>query len=596
MDNHKRAPVLALLVLLAAACSVQSASVTSITDMRPTEGDTTTTSEEATFEGYVESSFRELIARRPEEVTALGLSAILGIRDSRLNDMSKKYEAESAALALEVLQGLESFDEKTLTPDQILTRDSFSWYLETELERYEYRLHDWPVHFLVTGYNQGAIGLFTEIHPLTNRNQVDDYLERLNAIDQQVDQVIDNLREAVANGITPPTYVVDITLSQMKGDIAGGQPTATQIYQSARDRIEKLGLNKGNTASYLDGLENAVSDSFIPAWERLIQYLESIQPATTNEISLARLPQGEDFYLALLRRHTATDLAPEQIHAIGQREAARISAEMIHVGDQAGLEPSDIGELRAHFANEAGMIQTSEVVARYQAIIDEATSQFSPYFTSTPKAELEVVTDQVPGAFYIGPASDGSRPGAFHAGTGGGPVPAYQMRSLAYHEAIPGHHFQISLAQEAELPSPQRYLTNTGQAEGWGLYAERLAADLGFYSGDPSSDFGRLDYELLRAARLVVDTGIHYLGWSRDQAISEMTELMGGTEFNNEVDRYVVYPGQATAYMVGLLAILRMREAEGIDLEDPDSLASFHDQIIGSGNVPLKVLAARINE
>jgi uncharacterized protein (DUF885 family) len=204
---------------------------------------------------------------------------------------------------------------------------------------------------------------------------------------------------------------------------------------------------------------------------------------------------------------------------------------------------------------------------------------------------LRVVNDTSPGAFYIAPASDGSRPGAFHAGTGGGAVNAYTMRSLAYHEAVPGHHFQLAVAQESDLPSPQRFLINAGHAEGWALYAERLAAEVGLYVDDPPSDFGRLDFELLRAARLVVDTGIHHLGWSRDEAMAQMTELMGGTEYNHEVDRFVVYPGQATAYMVGLNAILQMREGAGVTPGDPASLASFHDQMIGHGNVPLGVLA-----
>ena len=164
------------------------------------------------------------------------------------------------------------------------------------------------------------------------------------------------------------------------------------------------------------------------------------------------------------------------------------------------------------------------------------------------------------------------------------------MASLAYHEAVPGHHFQIATAQETDLSSPQRFLTSTGHVEGWALYAERLAAEIGVYASDPLSNFGRLDYELLRAARLIVDTGIHYYRWTREEALDAMTDVMEGGHFNHEIERYSLYPGQATAYMVGMLAVLDVRDSIGVSTDDPEAMANFHETLLGQGNVPLTLL------
>jgi uncharacterized protein (DUF885 family) len=258
--------------------------------------------------------------------------------------------------------------------------------------------------------------------------------------------------------------------------------------------------------------------------------------------------------------------------------------------------PSDENpaDLRDRAAVEGGTISGDEVEEAYERLINEAATAFAPYFPNAPEAQLEVVTYPGQGAYYVSPATDGSRPGAFYTGTGGGQVRTFTMPTIAYHEAIPGHHFQISLAQEGDLPAVQRFATTAGFVEGWALYAERLAAEVGLYESDPFGDIGRLELELLRAARLVVDTGIHSLGWSRSEAIEKMAEIMGNDRYAHEVDRYVLYPGQATGYMVGMLTLLDLRELVGADTSDPDELASFHDLAIGSGNLPLAVLEEKV--
>ncbi len=595
-----------MVIRLAALLLVMSAlsGCTVGTEVQPIPGSTTTLSVPSTttsadltnpdFDAYVEGSFRMLVTRSPQTVTELGIGAEFGMRDDRLNDLSGEYAVATRDMQSGVLDQLRSYPLHLLTEDQIATRLAYQWYLEHQLELYPYRLHEWPVHFLLTSYNQGVISLFTEVHTISNRNQVDDYIARLSRIDAQVDQVIANMRDSTELGVLPPRYVVDITIDQLQSDIADGNASQTPIFQSFELRVGELGLNRATVDQYLATAESAIEQAFTPAWLELIAYLEEIRPLTTGVVSLDRVPDGSGYYEALLSFHTSTDMTPIEVHDLGWREVDRITAEMIRLGEDLGLSDVGIGDLRSEIASDAGFVRGVDSAAIYEGIISDAYDDFAPYFHSKPTAPLKVVADPAPVAFYVGPSVDGSRPGSFHVGTGGREAPLYTMRSLAYHETVPGHHYQVALAQELDLPSPLRFLTTTGQVEGWAFYAERLAHDVGLYEGDPQSDFGRLDFELLRAARLVVDTGIHHLGWNRDEAVATMTEIMGGPKYNHEVDRYILYPGQATAYMVGMLAILEMRDELGVRVTEPESLAAFHDLIIGRGNVPLSVLQALV--
>ena len=514
-----------------------------------------------------------------------------GVRNDQLDDLSGAYLEGTEEIRVEILNQLDRFDPDDLTLDQNATLQAFRWHLQQQSTLHAFRLHDWPVHFLVTSYNHGVIGLFTEIHPVSNRNDADDYLARLDAIDAQVEQVIDNLRSSVDLGVVPPRYVVDVTLEQLKSDVAGGVPENTAIYRAFESRIGALGLNDANVSDYVTQAKTAIEESFFPAWRSLIEYLEMIRDQSgTSEIGLSRLPDGEGYYAALLEYHTSTTLKPEQIHDIGWQQVDRITQEMRALGPALGVVNQDLGELRAAAREAGGFVADSEVVATYERLIADSYQQFEPYFSVAPTADLEVVTEDFPGAFYIGPAADGSRPGAFHAGGGGTSVAGFTMKSLSFHEAVPGHHFQVALAQELDLASPRKFWANTAHVEGWALYAERLGSDIGLYDSDVSSNFGRLDFELLRAARLVVDTGIHHYGWDHDRAVATLTEIMGGPEYNHEVDRYVVYPAQATAYMVGMLELLDLRDRFGVDMSNPGSVAQFHDVAIGNGHLPLPTI------
>jgi uncharacterized protein (DUF885 family) len=322
----------------------------------------------------------------------------------------------------------------------------------------------------------------------------------------------------------------------------------------------------------------------------LIEHMEQVEPVASADAGVWRLPDGEAYYEWLLRDHTSTDLTPDEVHEIGLDQVKRVEAEMRAAFDALGY-PADasLGELRQRARDEVGSIpvQTDTEVAaaleQYDGMIAEAEEALRPLFGMWPQSELEVVPNPQGGGYYVAGTTDGSRPGGYHVGIGG-QISLVTMATILYHEAVPGHHTQIGLAQELDLPIFRRYIQYNAFAEGWALYAERLAAEAGLYDDDPYGNVGRLELELLRAVRLVVDTGIHSKRWTAAEARSYMDEVIPG--WSHEVERYMVLPGQATGYMIGQQVLL--------DLRDPyeEDLVAFHDLVLGGGSMPLGVLEA----
>ena len=582
------------LTLVLVGCTKEPAETTSTTLQITTTqsiGTGTTQVAKTEFLTFVEESWNTLAIRDPEGLSAAGVSQAFGLRDDQLNDLSADFVAATQAIEVATLDALLEFDVATLTDDELTTYGAYEWYLQNRIQGHDFWLHDWPVHHFITGYNQGLIGLFTETHPLQNLNQADDYVARILGVERQVDQLIANLEAAEALGIYPPRYVIEDTIDQLRGDMAGGRPSRTVLYTRLQEGLEEMGVNNATIADKTAAAEEAIEASFFPAWEKLMAHLESIEESSHDDIGLSRLPDGEDFYAYKLAFHTSTSLSPQEIHDLGLLEVERVQASLRALFDLLGYPDDEpLGMLRDRASAEAGFLSGDAIVTEYERLITEAESLFDPYFPTAPSSEVVVIPFPGQGAFYIAPTVDGSRPGSFHTGTGGGQVRTLTMPTIAYHETVPGHHFQIALAQETDLPAVQRFVTPTGYVEGWGLYGERLASDIGVYDDDPYGDVGRLELELLRAARLVVDTGIHYLGWTRDEAIAEMAGIMGNDRYAHEVDRYVLYPGQATGYMVGMLTLLDLRDQMSVAMGDDFDLAEFHSVAIGSGNLPLEVL------
>ena len=308
-------------------------------------------------------------------------------------------------------------------------------------------------------------------------------------------------------------------------------------------------------------------------------------------VGVGQFARGSDYYAYALRHHSTTDLSAAEVHQLGLDELVRIHADMRLIFDQLGYpQDESLLQLFDRVAVDGGTVPAASVLSTYESIIDIAAQRLDEAFDIFPTADVIVLPDPF-GGFYIGPSFDGVRPGAFYAGTEND-EPWFPMRSLTYHEAIPGHHTQIAIAMEQDAPVFRKIVGSTGFVEGWALYAERLAWELGWYENDPYADLGRLQYEALRAARLVMDTGMHEFGWSFDRAVQFSIDNVGLSlgRSQNAAARYSIWPGQATAYMIGMLKILDERQRAIDALGAEFDLKGFHRALLSNGAVPLTVL------
>ena len=412
--------------------------------------------------------------------------------------------------------------------------------------------------------------------------------------------------------ILPPRFVVEKVLKEMTEFVA--QPPAENIlatsFQTRVAKIEKL--TPEQRADLQRQVEGSIRNKVYPAYQKLIDYFTALLPKTTTDDGVWKLPEGEAFYAYMLRQNTTTTLNPAEIHAIGVAEVARIEGEMRAILDANGFAGQPLGtalevlgkDPRFLFPNdEAGKVAA---LAEYARLIDEALVRSKSLFSTLPKAKIEVKRVPEfkqatgPGAYYEGPAFDGTRPGIFYANLRDmNEVAKWGMPTLSYHEGVPGHHFQIATARELTgLPQFRKLIPFTAYSEGWALYTEWLAKDAGWYEGNPFGDLGRLQAELFRAVRLVVDTGIHAQRWTREQAIAYMLEHtgMGEKEVTSEIERYIVSPGQACAYKVGMLKIRELRSRAEKEMGAKFDLREFHDVILKNGALPLEILERQVTD
>ena len=355
----------------------------------------------------------------------------------------------------------------------------------------------------------------------------------------------------------------------------------------------------------------AIESSVYPAYRELLAYLRELEPRAVSNDGVWRLPDGEAFYRQAIRQHTTTEMSAEEIHRLGLAEVARIGAEMDAILRAEGLFEGSIGTRVQQIAQRPDQLYPdtdegrAQILADYQAIIDEIDEAMPQYFNLRPAVGVEVKRvpefseATAPGAYYQPPSLDGKRKGTFFANLRDvSEIPKFGMRTLAYHEGVPGHHFQNAITRQLEgLPMFRRLLPFTAYGEGWALYAEQLAWELGFQD-DPLDNLGRLQAEMFRAVRLVVDTGLHHKRWSREQAISYMIEHtgMGEGDVTAEIERYLVNPGQALAYKVGMIKILELRQRARDALGEAFDLRAFHDQILGHGALPLTLLEQVVDD
>ena len=549
--------------------------------------------------------FLPFLTRSPELLTQLGILEGMGINfhNARLGDESEKSYSKMYRLAEKNLSILKSYNRNHQSPSQLLSTDIAGWFIDDIVRAKEFRHHDYPFNQMF-GVQNELPAFMTTIHPVNNRTNARNYLKRLRRFDVKLGQVLDGVKIREREGIVPPLFVIQRVLEEMRNFIAV-KPTANALYTVYKEKISKLKINKKQKATLLADCEKAIREVVYPAYQKLIEYHEHAEKIATKDDGVWKLPNGDKYYAHTLRSNTTTDLSPAEVHTLGLSEVARIEKEMKTILKQLKYPTNDVSGMMLKFSKEKRFqypdtdAGRKQCLADYQKILDHVDKNLGNIFDIRPKAGVKV--ERIPlfreknsaGAYYMTPSVDGSRPGVFYANLRDmKEIAKWAMKTLAYHEAIPGHHFQLAVAQELKgLPFFRKVIPFTAYVEGWALYAEKLAREYGFMD-DPYSELGYLQSEIFRAVRLVVDTGIHYKHWTREKAIKYMKEHTGSPdkEVVAEIERYIVMPGQACAYKVGELKIVALRQKAQKALGKKFNIKKFHNAILKNGSMPLDIL------
>ena len=561
---------------------------------------------------FYEKVFAQFVFDEPELLSSIGLVERFGItgHNAKLGDASPAHQQRVFDRLKKDLEDLHAYPLEKQTESQKLSTHILDWFLTREAEGEKYQWHNYPVNQLFGVQNEFP-SFMANTHRLLAPRDCEYYRQRLVAVETKFDQLLESLKVREQKGILPPRFVVEKVLAEMKNFVA--QPASENILATSfKTRAAKINdLTDEQRTANQKRVETAITDNVYPAYHRLIDYFTALLPKTTTDDGVWKLPDGDAFYAYALRKSTTTTLKPEEVHELGLREVARIEAEMRALLDANGFAGRPIGESMDALSKDARFLfpnddkGRADALAEYTRLINDAIERSRLIFATVPKAKIEV--QRVPvfkeatsaGAYYNGASLDGTRPGVFYANLRDlNEVPKWSMRTLSYHEGVPGHHWQISTAQELKgLPQFRKMIPFTAYQEGWALYAEWLAKEAGWYEGDPFGDLGRLQAELFRAVRLVVDTGIHAKRWPREQAISYMREKtgMGEKEVTAEIERYIVNPGQACAYKIGMLKIQELRKRAQDQLGTKFDQRQFHDVVLKNGAVPLEILEEQVN-
>ncbi len=558
--------------------------------------------EPASFEALIDDIGHTMLARFPQDATDLGISAELGLDDTRLNDLSADFDTETAGIAGEALVRLAAIDPSSLSADERITLAVAEWYLRDIVSMARFADHAYAVNF-ITGAHVDFGEFMADVHPLDDLADAEAYIARLKAAGGQLAQVAAAVRRGETTGNLPTQRGLAIAGWQIANQLVPVEHHPLLVDFAAR--LEGLGLEDAERDRLIAEAKVVIAERLMPAFEVLESTVRSAAVRSDDQPGVLHHPDGDEYYAAVLAHHLSTRLTPAEVHEIGLGQVERVRDELVQAMAAHGVDVDGLGFVRAIETVSRSMpvvplrsdADREALLNETEAFIAGTEDSFEAMFTTLPASPIEVQRPRpgregAGGAYYRPPPVTGDRPGIYYLSLGGDTFPMDTYATTNHHEAVPGHHFQLALQREAEdLPLVQRATTFTGYAEGWALYAERLAAEAGQYEDDPLGNIGRLRMELLRAARAVADTGIHALGWSRDEAIDYLVEL-GFPEpwAASEVDRYIVWPGQAPSYLIGMLEILRLRDEAAAALGDDFDIAGFHDAVLRHGSIPLEVL------
>jgi uncharacterized protein (DUF885 family) len=569
--------------------------------------------ESARLTDWFDQKFAETVSRSPISQTYLGIKDNYGEWD----DVSDAH----ALKELEIQRADIAEMKTSFNPNLLDHQAKISWRIaELNLQNaeadYTYRHHRY-VFDQMNGVQAEIPAFLINQHQISSKPDAEAYISRLNGIPAYLEQNLENSRTALGMGIQPPAFVYTYVLSDAQGVITGApfddSGKDSPLMADFRGKVMKLTEDDTITPDEADALiaeaADALKTSVGPAYEAAIAELsEQVQTATTDD-GAWKLPDGAAYYANNLREVTTTDMTAAEIHQLGIDEMDRIHGEMREIMKKVGFEGTlkeffDFTRTDPQFFKPNTPEGKAEYLAEATAYIDEMRADLPSVFNTFPKAEMivkavEPFREKSAGkAFYSSPAPDGSRPGTYYANLYRmQDMPTYQMQALAFHEGIPGHHMQIAIAQELTgVPEFRKYGGATAFIEGWGLYSEYLPKEMGYYS-DPYDDFGRLAMEIWRAARLVVDTGIHDKHWTREEAIQYLMDNTPNPEGDckKAIERYIVMPGQATAYKIGMNRILELREHAKAELGDTFDIRGFHDVVLKDGALPLDILEENVD-
>ena len=557
---------------------------------------------------YVNKVTLQLAIDSPELLTYLGAidNTPLDFHSGKLADYTKEEEERSIAKLRNAREGLDDYGPDGLSGQELLTWKIAAWFFDDQLRQAELRYSGYRVN-QISGVTVNMPQFLTDTHVIKNEKSVRRYLSRLAEFGRVLRETHERVTDDRANGVIPPDFVIEKALVGMNKFIEGGAAENPLVTTLGPKLAALDGLDETTAGQLVDEAAQLVTTEVIPGYQAMISLFESMLPEATHDAGIWRLPDGDAIYATKLQSNTTTQYSPDEIHATGLAEVDRIEGEMLDILDSQGVAGGSFAErVRTVMEDPAHQFPNTDegradMIAYLEDFDRRVMAIAADYFITIPPQPLEIVRvpeysqDSSPGGYYNGPALDGSRPGRFYINQKQtADNPRWTLPTLMIHEGSPGHHFQISTSQLIEgVPLLRRLSPFSAFSEGWALYSERIAkTDMGLYDNDPLGDLGRLRAEMFRAVRLVVDTGMHAKRWSREQAIEYMITKTGMTteEVTREIERYVVWPGQATAYKTGQLALLAMREEAELKLGERFDLREFHEAVLMNGAMPLDIL------
>jgi len=562
----------------------------------------------AEFRTFLDENYAVDMARYPSTASYRGIKT----NQDKWNSASEAFREETRAINEARLAQLQDFDRDAMAAGAALSWDLYKTNLERQLAADEFRHHQFVIHQF-RGPHTAVASFLINIHRVNDLADAEAYIGRLNNVGKWFDEVIEQMRIRQEKNFLLADWQYPKMIESSRNVITGApfdkSNRDSTIWADFQGKVAALDIEASEKDRLLAEARTALLESVQPAYQRLIAELEVQAADAPDADGVWKFDGGDAFYAERLNWFTTTDLTAEEIHDIGLSEVARIHSEMEAIKEQVGFEGS-LAEFFVFMREDEQFYypNTDEGRAAYLSeatrLIDVMRERLPEMFGLLPEAELvvkrvEAFREKSAGkAFYQGPPPDGSRPGIYYANLYNMmDMPKYQMEALAYHEGVPGHHMQRAISVELkDIPEFQKYASFTAFTEGWGLYTEQVPKEMGFYE-DPYSDFGRLAMELWRACRLVVDTGIHQKRWTREEAIDYLVKNTpnSATDATKAIERYIAMPGQATAYLIGKLKIVELREKAREAMGDDFDIRDFHDLVLRDGPVPLSILEQKVD-